>query len=170
LALFALAVGVSLAMRFNEAYVLLVVPPYRAEISLNLVVLLVVIGFGAFYVLLRAVALASSLPRRVRESRARREHEKVAETFAKGVRLYLAGERRKAIDTMASLRGEGDWPTLAASLAARAASELDAVDEQREWQAHATEPDPQMALPAVPEVPEENSPAAAEEETSVAKN
>ncbi|MDR2111528.1 MAG: heme biosynthesis protein HemY, partial [Candidatus Accumulibacter sp.] len=127
LTLFALAVGVSLAMRVNEGYVLLVLPPYRAEISFNLAVLLTVLGFGVFHVLLRAIALASSLPRRMRESRDRRKREKAAEAAGEGLRLYLAGERRKAIDTLANLRGEGAWPALAASLAARAASELGAA-------------------------------------------
>jgi len=45
LALFALAVGISLAAHFNEGYVLLVSPPYRAEISLNLAILLILGGF-----------------------------------------------------------------------------------------------------------------------------
>ena len=40
LALFALAVGISLAAHVNDGYVLLVLPPYRAEISLNLAILL----------------------------------------------------------------------------------------------------------------------------------
>ena len=57
LALFALAVGISLVMHVNEGYVLLVLPPYRAEISLNLAVLLAVLGFVAFHVLLRTAAL-----------------------------------------------------------------------------------------------------------------
>jgi HemY protein len=149
LALFALAVGVSLAMRFNEGYVLVVVHPYRAEISLNLVVFLAVLAFGVGYALLRAVALASSLPRRIRESRGRRRREKAAETFAEGVRRYLAGERRKAIDTLAGLRGEGGWTALAAALAARAKNELGGVNEQREPQASAAEPEPLPASPAV---------------------
>jgi HemY protein len=36
LALFALAVAVALGARYNDGYVLLVMPPWRAEISLNL--------------------------------------------------------------------------------------------------------------------------------------
>ncbi|MDR2613939.1 MAG: hypothetical protein LBC91_01245 [Candidatus Accumulibacter sp.] len=131
LALFALAVGISLAMRFNEGYVLLVLPPYRAEISFNLAVLAVVLAFGVLHALLRAAALLSSLPRRLRESRARRRHEKAAETFAEGVRLYLAGERRKAIDTLAGLRGESDWTALATSLSARATDELQRTEEEK---------------------------------------
>ena len=57
LTLFTLAVGISLAAHYNQGYVLLVMPPYRAEISLNLAVLLAVLGFVAFHVLLRTAAL-----------------------------------------------------------------------------------------------------------------
>ena len=46
LTLFALAVGIALAARFNDGYLLLVLPPYRAEISLNLAVALVMGGLG----------------------------------------------------------------------------------------------------------------------------
>jgi HemY protein len=166
LALFALAVGISLVMRSNEGYVLFVLPPYRAEISLNLAVILTVLGLGVLYFFLRAVALAMSLPRRVRESFVRRKREKAAEAFAKGMRLYLAGERRKAIDAMAGLRGEGDWPALAAALAARAASELGAVEEQEKWQTRAVELDPRMQLPVVIETDD----SAAPEEAAIAKN
>ena len=41
LALFALAVGVSLAFGYNEGYVLVVLPPWRIELSLNLFIVLV---------------------------------------------------------------------------------------------------------------------------------
>jgi HemY protein len=178
LALFALAVGVSLAMRFNEGYVLVVAPPYRAEISLNLAVFLAMLGFGVGYALLRAVALASSLPRRIRESRARQRREKAAETFAEGVRRYLAGERRTAIDTLAGLRGESGWTALAAALAARAENELGAVDAQREPPAVAAEPEPPVAIepPAAIEPdamiePEDAQPVQEEQEqTGVAKD
>jgi HemY protein len=147
LALFALAVGISLVMHTNEGYVLLVLPPYRAEISVNFAILLTVLGFWAFYVFLRTLALASSLPRRIREFRARRQREKTAEAFGEGVRLYLAGKQRKAIDTVAKLSGEGTWPALAASLASRAAGELGDQEEQLKWQMRAAELDPRVEKP-----------------------
>ena len=56
LTLFALAVGISLAAH-NQGYVLLVLPPYRAEISLNLAVVLFVGGFALLYALTRGIAL-----------------------------------------------------------------------------------------------------------------
>jgi HemY protein len=123
LALFALATGVSLLMHVNEGYMLLVLPPYRIEILLNLAALIAVLAFGAFYAVLRAVALASALPRQMREARARRKHEKATKLFSEGLRLYLAGERHKAIDALTKLRDENDWGALAASLSARAADD-----------------------------------------------
>ena len=40
LALAAIAVGLAIAGRYNEGYVLLVMPPWRAEVSLNFFILL----------------------------------------------------------------------------------------------------------------------------------
>jgi HemY protein len=128
LVLFALAVGISLVTRGNEAYVQVVLPPYRAELSFNFAVLLAMLGFTALYLLLRILALVFSLPRRMRESRARRRREKATETFREGVRLYLAGEARKAIDTVSSLRDDDAWSKLVVQLTARAESDLGIAD------------------------------------------
>ncbi|TXG88033.1 MAG: heme biosynthesis protein HemY, partial [Rhodocyclaceae bacterium] len=69
LALFALAVGLSMAMRFNDAYVLIVLPPWRAEVSLNLALAVLFGGFVLLYGALRGIALTLSLPGRVRAYR-----------------------------------------------------------------------------------------------------
>ena len=76
LALFALAVGVSLAFGYNEGYVLLVLPPWRIELSLNLFVVLVVGGFLLGHVLLRVVSHTLRLPQAVRAFRERKRREK----------------------------------------------------------------------------------------------
>ena len=76
LTLCALAAGVALAAQYNDGYLLLVLPPYRAEISLNLALLLLLAVFVVVYGLLRGIALTASLPRRVREFRARKQREK----------------------------------------------------------------------------------------------
>ena len=57
LALFALAVAVALGARLNDGYVMLVVPPYRAEVSLNLLILALVLLFAALYATLRGLAM-----------------------------------------------------------------------------------------------------------------
>lgn len=66
LALFALAVGISLAMHVNDGYVLLVMPPYRAEISSTWRCSWFCWRLPCSMPSLRAAALTLSLPRRVR--------------------------------------------------------------------------------------------------------
>jgi hypothetical protein len=56
LVLAALAVGLALAARYNDGYVLLVLPPWRAEVSLNLFLLAALGGFFVIYLLARAVS------------------------------------------------------------------------------------------------------------------
>lgn len=133
LALFALAVGISLAMHVNDGYVLLVLPPYRAELSLNLAILLILFGFAALYAFLRAASLTLSLPRRVREYRARHAREKALTAFGEGVRLYLDGSLREALAKAAEVRGDGEWPKLAAMLAADAARRLGDENAKELW-------------------------------------
>ena len=43
-AIFAVAVGLTLLVRYNTGYVLLVLPPWRAEFSLNLLLLALALG------------------------------------------------------------------------------------------------------------------------------
>ena len=45
LTLAALAVGLAVAANYNAGYVLLVIPPWRVEVSLNFFLLLAVVGF-----------------------------------------------------------------------------------------------------------------------------
>jgi HemY protein len=131
LALFALAVGISLSARINDAYILFVLPPYRAEISLIPAILLGAVGFVALYTLLRVIALALSLPRKMRELHLRRKHKKAAETFGKAVRLYLEGETRKVIIATEKLRDAEEWSELAVLLAERVASETAEATQER---------------------------------------
>ena len=63
LTLAALAVGLALAARYNEGYVLLVLPPWRAEVSLNLFVLAAIAGFFLIYLLaLLAIVILPEMP------------------------------------------------------------------------------------------------------------
>src|SRR6185369_1469729 len=76
LLLAAAAVGVALAARLTTGYALFVAPPYRFELSLNLLLLLVVVGFVVVYALVRAVARAWRLPDEVRAFRAHQQQER----------------------------------------------------------------------------------------------
>jgi HemY protein len=133
LVLFATAVGVSLAAHFNEGYVLLVIPPYRVELSLNFMLLLLLGGFLLFYGVLRVMALARSLPRRVREFRERRQREKTLSTFYDAVRLLFEGRFSQALKQAGEAHAAGQSPALAALLAARAAQRLRDPAQLKDW-------------------------------------
>ena len=72
LAVFALAVGLSLAAHLNNGYAILVFPPYRAELSLNFAILIVLAAFTLGYLLLRLVVHTLRLPLHVHNFRLRR--------------------------------------------------------------------------------------------------
>ena len=67
IALFGLAVAVALGAQVNDGYVLLVLPPHRAEVSLNLFILALIGLILVLYTTLRTLALTFGLPKRVKE-------------------------------------------------------------------------------------------------------
>ncbi|MFZ4537420.1 heme biosynthesis protein HemY [Propionivibrio sp.] len=144
LTLFALAVGVSLAAHFNDGYVLLVFPPYRAEISLNFAILLILTAFVVLYVLLRGASLTLSLPTRVREFRERRLREKTIGTFHDVVRLLFEGRYSQAMKKASEAHAAGQSPALAALLAARSAQRLHEPYKQQAWLERAALDDPKL--------------------------
>lgn len=124
LGIVALAVGLTLAARWNNGYVLLVLPPYRVELSLNLLIVIAVAGFAAGYALLRFVSATLRLPRDVREYRVARRKERAQASLTEALREYFAGRYGRAEKAAAAALELGEHPGLAAVLAARAAHEL----------------------------------------------
>ena len=74
--LFVIAVVLATLGRFDAGQVLLVYPPYRVDVSLNLFIVGVVVAFILLYVLLRFVRNVVTMPRRVAAYRARARAEK----------------------------------------------------------------------------------------------
>ena len=137
LGLFALAVGVALAVRFNTGYALLVWPPYRVELSLNLLLLLLVIGFAAIYLVLRFVFAATELPQRVREFRGRRRQERARKSMLDALHAFFEGRYGRAEKSAAGAIDDGEMPVLGAVLAAQAAHELRRYEQRDGYLARA---------------------------------
>lgn len=139
----ALAVGLTVAITHNAGTVLLVLPPYRIEISLNFFLVLLVAGFTAGYVLVRAVSAVLRLPRQVREYRVARRREQERKTFLEALQEYFAGRYRRAEQAAAAARDVPEFPGLAALLAARATHELRDYERRDAYlaQAAAASPD-----------------------------
>ena len=141
LALFALAVGVSMAFGYNEGYVLVVLPPWRVELSLNLFVVLAVGGFLLGHFLLRVVSHTLRLPQAVRAFRERKRRERAARALREAVQQLFEGRYGHALKNAAVSHAAGEAPALSALVAARAAHFLRDERREAEWLARAAEHD-----------------------------
>lgn len=141
IALFAAAVAVAMAGRLNEGYVLIVLPPWRAEVSLNFLIVALAVLFVAFYALLRTLALTLGMPKRVQAYRIRRQREKSGLVFQDAVRLLFEGRFGQALKRAGEAYDAGRAPALAALIAARAAQRLGDPERQQTWLARAKEQD-----------------------------
>jgi HemY protein len=142
LALFALAVAVALGARLNDGYVLLVFPPWRAEVSLNLFILALLAVFFAFYLGIRGIALTFGLPQRVRQYRENRQRERSGLVFQDAVRLLFEGRFGQALKKAAEAHAAGTAPGLSALIAARAAQRMRQTEKLQAWMTRAKIDDP----------------------------
>ena len=142
LALFGLAVAVALGARLNDGYVLLVFPPYRAEVSLNLLIVALLGFFFVFYGLTRALSLTFGLPRRVRDYRERRQHDRASLVFQDALRLLFEGRFGQALKKASEAHAAGTAPGLSALIAARAAQRMRESNKQQGWMERAKIDDP----------------------------
>jgi HemY protein len=146
LTLAALAVGLGLAARYNDGYALLVVPPWRVEVSINLLILILVGGFVLFYLLLRAIFHTLHLPVAVREFRARRRRDKAENALREALRYQFEGRFGHALRSAALAYDAGHAPGLAALLAMNAASALRDEAKCAEWRARAVSHDDEIRM------------------------
>ena len=142
IALFAAAVALALGAQLNEGYVLFVVSPYRAEISLNLFLLVLALFFVGLYVALRMLSVTLGLPGRVRAYRARRAREQASLVFQDAVRLLFEGRFGQALKKAAQAHAAGTAPGLSALIAARAAQRMRESLKQQGWMDRAKIDDP----------------------------
>jgi HemY protein len=142
LALCGLAVAVALGARTNDGYVLLVLPPWRAEVSLNLLILALLALFFVLYAATRALAVTFGLPKRVAQYRAQRQRESAGLVFQDAVRLLFEGRFGQAMKKATEAHGAGTAPGLSALIAARAAQRMREPEKQQYWLEHARTDDP----------------------------
>lgn len=140
--LFAVAVGVTLFARYNTGYVLLVIPPWRIEFSLNVLLVALAVAFAGAYAVLRATSATMRLPRQVREYRLARRREQARTSLLEALREYFAGRFGRAEKAAAVAMESGEQPQLAAVLAARSAHELRAWERRDQYLERAGGTDP----------------------------
>ncbi|WP_435627551.1 heme biosynthesis HemY N-terminal domain-containing protein [Candidatus Ferrigenium straubiae] len=123
LLLFAAAVALVTASH-NPAYVLLVYPPYRIELSLTLFIVLLMLAFVSGYGLLRLMFAVVRLPAYVRRFRMERAQGKARELLGEALNAFFEGHYAAAEKASARAMELGDTSALHPIIAARSAHEL----------------------------------------------
>ena len=143
--LFAIAVALATVGRFDAGQVLLVYPPYRVDVSLNLFVVGVVVAFLLLYAILRFVRNVVTMPRRVAAYRARMRAEKANSALRDAVGNLYAGRfsraEKAARDSLADVKNT----SAAGLIAATAAHRLHEYARRDEWLTQVDDPDLQEA-------------------------
>ncbi len=137
LGLLALAVGLALAAHYNDGYVLFVLPPWRAELSLNLLLVLLIVGFVVGYLVLRAIINVWRLPAAAREFHRRRLEARADDGLRDALRLFQEGRYGHAIKAAEGAFAAGRAPGLAALIGLRAAHALHDTERLSEWRERA---------------------------------
>jgi HemY protein len=141
LAAFALAVALSLALRGNDGYALFVLPPWRAEISLNLLAVLLIVAFAAGYFLVRMAWHTLRLPSHVRAFRERRRDERGRAAVLGAIQALFEGRFARTEKLASEANDLGAARGLAGLLAARAAQRLREFGRRDQWLERAKEGD-----------------------------
>jgi len=124
LGLFAAAVALTTAALHNSAYVLLVYPPYRVELSLLLLIVLSLASFAIGYGLVRLTITVLQLPAYVRKYRLDRAQAKGRELLEEVLGAFFEARYAAAEKAATSAMELGETSILYPIIAARSAHEL----------------------------------------------
>ena len=136
LALCTAAAVIALAAKHNNGYVLLVAQPYRIELSLNMLVVLLVALFFIGYFAVRLASITLRLPTEVRKFRMQRRHEAAHVAMLNGIKAFLEGRYAKAEKAAATaLKFKESSAAIAINtvIAARSAHELTKYSQRDEF-------------------------------------
>ncbi|MDR3322835.1 MAG: heme biosynthesis protein HemY [Zoogloeaceae bacterium] len=133
LGLFFLAVCASLLAQHNDGLVLVVLPPWRADFSLNLLILVLLAAFILGYVLIRSLLFTLGLPKRARAYRVTRQKEQAGVALEEAIRLLFEGRFGQALRRAEAGWKTGHMPGTSALIAARAAQRLRETEKLALW-------------------------------------
>ncbi|AKH37951.1 MULTISPECIES: heme biosynthesis protein HemY [Nitrosomonas] len=117
LALFAAAVAVVIAAQYNNGSVLIIVPPYKIELTINIFIISLIAAFFIFYLLVRLIARILGLKRHL-------HHKKIRESMLAAVKTFFEehyDKAEKAAATVLKLKSPPVISAVNAVIAAHAA-------------------------------------------------
>ncbi len=131
--LFAIAVVLAIVGRFDAGQVLLVYPPYRVDISMNLFIVGVIVLFIVVYALLRIVRNVWRMPQRVAAYRARSRVAKAHTALRDAIGNLYAGRFSRAEKAARDSLANADNKGAAGLIAANAAHRMHEYARRDEW-------------------------------------
>ena len=129
LALFAAAVAVTLAAKYNTGHVLLIMQPYRVELSLNIFLIGLLAAFFVFYLAVRLLVGIFGFSRHHR-------HKKAEYMLLTGIKAYFEGNyarAKKATSIALKLTENTTEKAINAVIAARSAHMLKEFTQRDEY-------------------------------------
>lgn len=128
-----LAVAAALAAQFNDGNVVLLVPPYRIDLSLNFFLLLLALLLLGVYWLARLAHKLAEFPRRVAAYRHSRELLGSLRALRMAVLALIEGRYARVERAARDAQSSPDGAALAALLAARAAHRMQEYGRRDDW-------------------------------------
>lgn len=135
--LFAAAIGLAVAARFNPGNVVFFYPPYRVDLSMNFFILLSGLMFVLIYGMLKAIRVTRNMPSKVARYRQDKREREGNRAFREALKAFFEGRfghsERAATRAAQSSENAG----LAALIGARSAHRLQERERRDQWLATA---------------------------------
>ena len=122
--IFALAAGLAVLAHYNVGNVVIFLPPYRIDFSLNFFLLVLLLLFFALYVVLRAVDTARRLPAQAAQYRLKQRENESNRALREAVRMLFEGRFAQAEKSAVKAQAWPENAGYAALIGARAAQAL----------------------------------------------
>lgn len=142
----ALAIGVSMVLGNNEGYVLIVRQPYRLELSLNFLLVLIVLAFVSLHLMLRLMHYIQRLPSSVRSYKETKRLQDGHAALLQSLHAITEGHYAAAEKAAARALDLGEDPALSALIAARASHKMHQKGQRDYYLAEAERLAPQAAV------------------------
>lgn len=128
-----IAAALAMAAQFNDGNVVILVPPYRIDLSLNLYLLLSVLFALVVYVIAFVAHRAFDFPRQVALYRERREILGGQRALKEALQALLEGRFARAERSARQAQASSDSAGLAALVGARAAHRMQENERRDAW-------------------------------------
>jgi HemY protein len=138
LLLFSLAVALALFVEFNHGNVAIFWPPYRIDLSLNVVVIGLILSFISGYLLLLAAARLVDLPNRVQRYRQKRQQLSRSLAFRDAVLALFEGRFGRAERLSELAHSDSNYSEAASLVAARATHRMREFERRDTWMKRGT--------------------------------